>query len=616
MRASESGISASRGLWRLFFTALIALWLTATMTLSNRAMAAEGVNGESVTNVVFGQRGQQLGQFRQTGPGRWRETQAASSNGGFEFEETGRDEWSVYLFDRSRNVRIQLDLHRKLVLYDDGAADDMRPLYEILAVADDPVHGAAASPTPPVSPPVVPTAPAALGANGRNVTLAVVGQQGRQTGEFRQTGRGRWEERSVDPGARPLQFQETGRDDWSVYLFDPSRNVKIQIDLYRKQILYAAPGKPSLSPIYDVLAASSPPVPADAVHVDDFGGRQPTDPGTSGGGNNAQSGKEFCWKDSYGRGVGTMPQSCPAGRERIGLLCYTQCPANTQRFGFDCHSVCPSGMRNDGLFCRAAEYGRGVGFPWEFGDALNDNGMIKRCERAHGRGNCEKNGLIYYPKCKAGYSAVGCCLCRPNVPNCAALGMNPGIDLSCAKRVIIGDPVTGSCPYGEESDGGLCYKQCRPGYDGVGPVCWTGAPRGWVECGMGAAKDSATCAQIVFGQVQSVGQLAFNVATLGSGSAASGASSASRLATLKQKYRALTEAYERAKPAMEAAFAAKSAAGAAINTVNLIDENNVTEEDIVRISAEIAAVADPTGVAGAVASYTYPTCSKYGFPVP
>ncbi len=65
------------------------------------------------------------------------------------------------------------------------------------------------------------------------------------------------------------------------------------------------------------------------------------------------------------------------------------------RVGFDCHSLCPANMRNDGLFCRAAEYGRGAGYPWKFGDALNDNGMIGRCESDNGRGNCEKNGLVY-----------------------------------------------------------------------------------------------------------------------------------------------------------------------------------------------------------------------------
>jgi hypothetical protein len=145
------------------------------------------------------------------------------------------------------------------------------------------------------------------------------------------------------------------------------------------------------------------------------------------------SGKEFCWKDSYGRGVGTVPKKCASGYDRIGLLCYKKCSKNMKRYGFDCHSKCPSGMRNEGLFCRKAEYGRGAGFPWKFGDALNDKGMKKRCESKHGKGKCEKNGAIFYPKCKSGFKNVGCCICRPSRPNCRALGLNNGIDLSCAK---------------------------------------------------------------------------------------------------------------------------------------------------------------------------------------
>ena len=71
----------------------------------------QGVNGYNVTRADFGG-----GSFRQTDNGRWTEY---DSNGAasFSFEETGRDEWSVYLDDRSRNVQIQLDLHRKWISY-------------------------------------------------------------------------------------------------------------------------------------------------------------------------------------------------------------------------------------------------------------------------------------------------------------------------------------------------------------------------------------------------------------------------------------------------------------------------------------------------------------------
>lgn len=87
----------------------------------------------------------------------------------------------------------------------------------------------------------------------------------------------------------------------------------------------------------------------------------------------------FCWKDSYGRGVGVPLSTCPSTKDKIGLLCYTKCPAGFTRFGFDCHQNCPDGFTDEGLFCRKAEYGRGVGFPWQFGDGFNSNGMFSRC---------------------------------------------------------------------------------------------------------------------------------------------------------------------------------------------------------------------------------------------
>lgn len=325
---------------------------------------------------------------------------------------------------------------------------------------------------------------------------------------------------------------------------------------------------------------------------------------------------EFCWRDSQTRGVGKVPHACPEGREMIGLLCYSKCPDGMKRFGFDCHSVCPDGMRDDGLFCRAAEYGRGVGYPWKFGDhVFRLDGARARCEAEHGRDGCEKNGAIIYPKCRPGYHAFGCCICRPAVPDCNALGLNAGIDLSCAKRIRIGDPRPGSCGSDQDYDAGLCYKKCAPGYKGVGPVCWGKAPSGWVGCGMGAAKDSKTCGSAIFNQVYSVGNLAFTVATLGMSTAATGAEkageSAEKLSKLRKLYDQLKTAYESNKAAIQTALKAKKTGGVALTLDEFKSSDNVTAEDITRVSAQIAAIADPSGASDTVAAYTYPKCSKY-----
>jgi serine protease Do len=47
------------------------------------------------------------------------------------------------------------------------------------------------------------------------------------------------------------------------------------------------------------------------------------------------------------------------------------------------------------------------------------------------------------------------------------------------RQIAIGDPVPGVCAPGEQADAGLCYPACKPGFKGVGPVCWGGAPPGW-----------------------------------------------------------------------------------------------------------------------------------------
>jgi len=56
-------------------------------------------------------------------------------------------------------------------------------------------------------------------------------------------------------------------------------------------------------------------------------------------------------------------------------------------------------------------YGRGQGFPWQFGDTLGDAGAYARCEATYGRGACEKWGAVIYPRCRHGYHPDGCCIC-------------------------------------------------------------------------------------------------------------------------------------------------------------------------------------------------------------
>jgi hypothetical protein len=130
---------------------------------------------------------------------------------------------------------------------------------------------------------------------------------------------------------------------------------------------------------------------------------------------------------SYGRGAGygyNFGDDCSKGMfvrcekdngggncEKSGEIVYKKCNAGYSGVGPVCWQSCPSGFRDDGAFCaKPSSYGRGGGYAWKFGDSLNDRGMCSRCERDYGSGNCEKSGAIVYPKCKAGFYAVWCCV--------------------------------------------------------------------------------------------------------------------------------------------------------------------------------------------------------------
>lgn len=192
-------------------------------------------------------------------------------------------------------------------------------------------------------------------------------------------------------------------------------------------------------------------------------------------------------KPSYGRGVGVVPTVCGAGRELDAGLCYDNCRSGYSGVGPVCWGRCPSGFRDDGAFCAKPDaYGRGAGYPWQFGDGFDLNGARGRCEADHGAGNCEQNGAIIYPKCRSNFHNVGCCICSPDCPS----GMTD-IGVSCAKASYGrgAGTVPNQCQAGFEYDTGLCYTPCRSGNHGVGPVCWGSCPAGFTDHGATCYRD-------------------------------------------------------------------------------------------------------------------------------
>ncbi|CAK9024868.1 Uncharacterized protein SCF082_LOCUS16815 [Durusdinium trenchii] len=154
-----------------------------------------------------------------------------------------------------------------------------------------------------------------------------------------------------------------------------------------------------------------------------------------------------------GRGVGVPVSSCDkygADWDEDAGLCYPPCRSGFTGAGPLCLVQCPSGFKDTGLECeKPSSYGRGAGH-------------IGHCN------NCEKYGLLYYPRCAENFHNVGCCVCSPDCPS-----NTKDIGVACQKNSYprgVGKPL--GCPDGFDYDAGLCYHKCPPGAHGVGPLCY------------------------------------------------------------------------------------------------------------------------------------------------
>lgn len=248
----------------------------------------------------------------------------------------------------------------------------------------------------------------------------------------------------------------------------------------------------------------------------------------------SRSGPQQCWKDSYGRGVGTIPRNClPGQEESTPGLCYDKCQAGYSSAVTMCVPSCPAGFRDDGLYCfKPAPYSK-TAFPWKAFDSWNMNDALKRCRasaegRKYGCGVFNSNTMVY-TGCPSGYETAPALnfLCSPKCPSNTI-----DIGISCMKKTY--DRGVGklmSCAPGKHWDAGLCYDQCSSGYAGVGPVCWNSCPTDIpYQCGAMCTKDKSVCDSAltdqVLGPVFAVGSIALTVATAGGSTGATAAAKA------------------------------------------------------------------------------------------
>ena len=223
-------------------------------------------------------------------------------------------------------------------------------------------------------------------------------------------------------------------------------------------------------------------------------------------------------KDSHGRGAGVPPKSCGTGKDYDAGLCYAECKSGYHGVGPVCWESCKSGYHDDGATCRKNADIRKADnskCPWYDKCGLTTNKGCSKCpEGYHNDGcTCRRDAHIYgkksygrgagvppkqckagedydaglcYKECKAGFHGVG--------PVCWGKCETGYHDdgATCRKDVHIvkkashgrgaGTPPK-SCGVGKNYDAGLCYKQCKPNYKGVGPVCWGECPKGFADHG-------------------------------------------------------------------------------------------------------------------------------------
>lgn len=93
---------------------------------------------KNITSVTYGdEAGTALGMFVQTGPTAWVEKSLPDMQDQFFFEEVVRYGSSIYVFDESGPVYIQLDLQSNVINYEDNS-QVIEPLYFILEYEGQP----------------------------------------------------------------------------------------------------------------------------------------------------------------------------------------------------------------------------------------------------------------------------------------------------------------------------------------------------------------------------------------------------------------------------------------------------------------------------------------------
>lgn len=293
----------------------------------------------------------------------------------------------------------------------------------------------------------------------------------------------------------------------------------------------------------------------------------------------------MCWKKSLGNTVGKPLSSCPAGKKKSAGLCYSRCKKGYKSDGLTlCYKKCPKGTSTSPGFCHYS-FGSFGGCPGKL------SGLKPACinDNSYSRG--------------------------------------------------IGKPMT--CKSNQVQKGALCYPSCPSGYSHGGPVCWQQC-RGAhpVDCGAGCAKSTGQCVAEVANMVLATGELVANIAgvvlTGGAANAGmktaktavrSGQKIAARIAlkkVLQSARRTLAKKLQKRLGARVIVYAAKKsgrrqgakivrdyATGIARSAAQKILLSQMNNDPSLR---EIIAMIDPTGVVDVVNAFDKPLCAANPMP--
>ena len=191
-------------------------------------------NGYDTTFVTF-----DTGTLEQASSINWIEYAVDGITPRFTWQVENRDEWSIYLTDKSRGMYMQIDMYRMWV----QLSWKGQPKYDfkkiISAQSKNPnISQSSTIKLGDVGEAVKSNVPKAK-SNGYDTTFVKF-----DTGTLEQSSSINWIEYAVDGITPRFTWQVENRDEWSIYLTDKSRGMYMQIDMYRMWVQLSWKGQP------------------------------------------------------------------------------------------------------------------------------------------------------------------------------------------------------------------------------------------------------------------------------------------------------------------------------------------------------------------------------------